>query len=282
MDNRFCDLHAHSYYSDGTSSPEEILNEAKRIGLSAVALTDHNTVAGVPEFLRLAKEKDVTAIGGIEFSAVYREKELHVLALFVREEALDRINELTAEVRRKKEESNINLVSALSSAGYKIDYDKIKENAKSSINRANIATELVGNGYCKDIATAMTDILAEGKGFYIPPERLSVFYVLDFIREIGAVSVLAHPFLQFDEQGLREFLSVAVPRGLCAMETHYSTYSEETTALAEKIAEEYKILQSGGSDFHADRKPNISLGYGEGNLFVPFSFYEALKNKIDN
>lgn len=282
MRPQFCDLHTHSYYSDGTKSPAQIVDEAKKAGLSAVALTDHNTVEGLPEFLHAAKENGVCAVGGIEFSAMYRDKELHIVALFVGEQYFKRITDLVSEVHRKKEESNIKLVFALREAGYNIDYEKIKNSTKGGVNRAHIATALVENGYCNSVKEAFSELLSEEKGFYVPPERLSVFEVLELICDIVAVSVIAHPFLQMNEQELREFLTVAKPFGLCAMETRYSTYTKEQTALAEKIAQEFGIMQSGGSDYHAERKPDIFLGCGRGDLFVPFSFYENMKASLDN
>ncbi len=277
MTKKLCDLHTHSYYSDGTSSPALLIDEAARLGLSAVALCDHDTCDGLPEFFSHAKDSSVEAIGGIEFSTSYRDKELHILALFVREEHFDRIAKITDTVRRRKEESNQRLVASLNAAGYEIDYGEIRKANKGSVNRAHIASALVAGGYAKSVKEAFSEILAESKGFYVPPKRFDALEIIELIRDMGAVSVLAHPFLNLNEDELRVFLSLAIPCGLCAMETRYSTYSEKETLLADEIAGEYGLLGSGGSDFHGERKPDISIGSGKGGLEVPASFVDGLR-----
>ena len=124
-------------------------------------------------------------------------------------------------------------------------------------------------------------MLSQKNGYYIPPERLSAFDAIAFLRSIGAVPVLAHSFLNLKtEASLREFLSEAIPHGLLAMETIYSSYSPEIQALARKIAREYSLKESGGSDFHGQTKPHISLGRGKGDLAIPASFASDLKNCI--
>ena len=115
---------------------------------------------------------------------------------------------------------------------------------------------------------------------YKPPKRLGSIATVRFIKDCGGVAILAHPFLNLDEAGLRKFLPEAKKAGLDAIETRYSKFDEETTRLAEHIAEEYGVKQSGGSDFHGSVKPDISIGTGTGNLFVPFEFYENLKAGI--
>ena len=113
----------------------------------------------------------------------------------------------------------------------------------------------------------------------MPPRRQDALEMIAFIDSIGAVSVLAHPFLELDEAGLREFLCKAIPCGLDGMETLYSKFDKETEKLAISIAEEFGILQSGGSDFHGDAKPDIALGKGRGELEIPYEMLRMLKEK---
>lgn len=279
-----CDLHTHSYYSDGSFSPTELIDEAERMGLSAIALCDHNTVRGLDEFLAAAQGRSVEAVPGIEFSTDYLTPEgcvleLHMLALFVRPEYYEAIKGLVAQMAENKQQSNRALITALQKAGYSITYDEICAEANGNVNRAHVAAILTNKGYTPSIQAAFQTLLSPDKGFYVPPKRLPVFETIEFIRSIGAVPVLAHPFLQFkdNEAGLHVFLKQAIPCGLVGMETLYSTYDEQTTALSRAIASEYGLCESGGSDFHGTRKPDISLGTGKGNLSVPCDFLTKLK-----
>ena len=279
--NKICDLHTHSNFSDGTFTPSQIIDEAIARGISAVALTDHNTVAGLTEFMSYAEGKNITAIPGIEFSTSYEEKELHIVGLFISKKYYDVITDKVKRVNDLKEQSNIALINALNADGYELDYKKIKASTpEGQVNRAHIAAEMTNKGYVSSINEAFATLLSSKGKYYRPPQRLTSFETISFIRSIGALPILAHPFLNFDEQRLRRFLSEAKPYGLAGMETMYSKYSEETTFLAHSIAKEYSLLESGGSDFHGENKKGIALGNGMGNLDIPISVYETLKNNL--
>ena len=134
---RICDLHTHSTFSDGTLTPTQLVEEAQRCGLAAVALCDHNTVAGLPEFLAAAESTPVEAIPGIEFSTDYHGTELHVLGLFLRPESYGPITELLEDFQTRKDRSNAELVEALSRAGYVLNYEAIKaKTPNGQVNRA--------------------------------------------------------------------------------------------------------------------------------------------------
>ena len=278
--NKFCDLHTHSCYSDGTCTPAELIRLAEEAGLSAIALTDHNTVKGLLQFLEAAKGSNVEAVPGIEFSTEYRGKELHILGLFVEPEHYESVNELLEEALRRKERSNIDLVQRLKEQGLELDYWAIKaETPGGSVNRAVVGAYLVRHGFCKTMTEAFDNWLSLERGFYVPPKRPEAYDVIRFIKSIGAVAVLAHPFLNLDEQGLRGFLMEAVPAGLDAMEVYYPTFSEAQTALAGQIADEFGLLPSGGSDFHGANKPDIDLGTGKNNLHIPLGVLKKLATR---
>ena len=275
----YCDLHVHSHFSDGTWSPEELVAEAERLGLDAIALCDHNTVAGVPRFIAAGQGSSVQTVAGIEFSTDFQGTELHILALFVQPEHYDTINAMMEDWKKKKEQSNIDLVAALNRAGYDISYAEIREKGNGYINRAHIAAELTKKGYTESAQDAFKKLLNPSKGFYQPPEKLLAYDIIRFIKSIGAVAVLAHPFLNLDEAGLRSFLPEAVACGLDGMEVLYPKYKPEQTVLAERIAEEFGILGSGGSDFHGDNKPDIAMGSGRGTLAVPTEYMLQLQQR---
>ena len=276
MMEKLCDLHAHSTASDGSLTPTELLQLAVKIGLSAVVLSDHNTVAGLPEFVEAAKGLPLEAVPAVEFTSEYRGTELHILGLYIQPAYYEKINALLDEFKHRKEASNQNLVAALEAAGYRANYGKFCDN-HGYVNRAHIAQALMEAGHVESVELAFKTLLKEGGGYYEPPKRLDAFEIIRFIKSMGAVAVLAHPLLNLDEAGLREFLPQAKEAGLDGMETEYTKYSEEKTALAKALAAEFHILESGGSDFHGDAKPDVSLGSGKGNLKISLTYLEKLK-----
>ena len=277
---KICDIHVHSYYSDGTCAPGELIRLAEAAGLSAVALCDHNTVGGLPEFLAAAEGSTVEAVPGIEFSTEYQGTELHILGLFIKPEAYPLIHEQMEAALRRKEQSNLDLVARLREAGLPLDYHKIREEASGSVNRAVIAAHMVKLGICESVQEAFDCWLSPKCGYYVPPVLSDSLEIIRFIKSIGAAAVLAHPFLNLDEAGLRAFLPEAVACGLDGMEVLYPKFTPEQTVLAQKIAEEFGILSSGGSDFHGDNKPDIAMGTGRGNLVIPLEFLEQLRKRI--
>lgn len=279
-----CDLHTHSTFSDGKLTPTQIVEEARDMGLGAVALTDHNTSLGLTEFMEAGKRLGVHTIAGTEISTTYNRHEVHLVALFVPEERYDDITEYTRDLWAAKDASNRALAKALTEAGYTVDYDAMLAAAPGGqINRSGFGDELARRGYMsKDeaFATVLKRRAKGGKGLYDPPKRPGTLETVEFVRSIGALPVLAHPFLNFREPGeLERFLGEAVPKGLGAMEVYYSTFSPQEEQRAAELVEEYGILASGGSDFHGAAKPDIALGTGRGSLSVPCSVAERLEEK---
>ncbi len=277
---KLCDLHTHSNYSDGTFTPAELVDAALTLELSAVALTDHNSVDGLPEFLKAAQGKAIEAIPGTEFSVSYNGVELHLVALFIREAYFAEISAMMADGKKRKEESNTELVQALNRAGYMIDYEKIKASSPSgNINRAHIAAALTELGYVESREEAFKTLLSPKTGFYKPPKRLDFFDMVRYVRSIGAVPVLAHPFLKLSEEDLTVLLPLAKEAGLVGIECQYSLHDEEQTKIALRLADRFGLKYSGGSDFHGGNKPDIALGVGKGDLKVPYDWAEVLRTE---
>lgn len=275
---KLCDLHTHSICSDGTWTPTRLIEEAERIGLGAIALTDHNTVSGLPEFLAAAKGREVEAVPGIEISADWQDKELHIVALYVRPEYFEQLEAMMAEGQRRKAQSNRDLIEALDKAGYHLDLDAMMAARPNDfLNRGHIAIELTRLGYTQSRTEAFEKLLRPEAGYYRPPKRIGAEECIRYIKSIGAVAVLAHPLLTLTEERLRQLLPEAAAWGLDAMETRYVTYDAATETLARRIAAEYGLKESGGSDFHAEIKPGIGLGCGRGDLEVPLELLEILK-----
>ena len=274
-----CDLHTHTNHSDGSHTPTLLAREAKEKEL-IIALTDHNTITGLYEFMAEAESIGVCAIGGTELSAVYEGKEFHLLGLFIAPEYYDRVEALCREYHILKEKSNIDLVEKLNRAGYNIDYSAVKErNVKGNVNRAHIAAELEKCGYVSSISDAFDRLLDEKCGLYTPPPRLALTDAIGFLREIHALPVLAHPLKEVSPQRLREILPELIDAGLVGMETMHSSYSEDRIMVSKEIARDFCLLESGGSDFHGSVKPGVELGVGKGNLDIPLTVYEKLLEK---
>lgn len=277
---KLCDLHTHSTCSDGTLTPTELVKLALEKNLAAVALTDHNTVAGLPEFLEAARGTELEAVPGIEFSVDYGDTELHILGLFVKPEHYGPITERVEDMLRRKEQSNIDLVKNLEQAGIFLSYEDIKAaTTTGQVNRALIAAEMLRKGYVGSIQEAFSKYLKQSHGYYNPPKRPDAFETIRFIRSLGAVAVWAHPFLNLKtESAVREFLPEACQAGLQGMEVFYPKFDENQTALALQLVKEFGLQPSGGSDFHGENKPDIQLGSGKGSLFLPITLLEGLKS----
>lgn len=275
--DKLCDLHTHSIFSDGTFTPEETIDLAIDIGLSAVALTDHNSIMGLDRFISYAKDKPIDIVPGIEFSTGYNGRELHILGLFVKPESFDTITAYVKSADERKDKSNIDLAQKLNENGYKIDYQKIKsERPDGKVNRAHFAAELLRLGYVRSRDEAFDTILHKDYGWYNPPERISTLKTIELIRSLGAVPVWAHPLIHMNYEECDAFLPIAKEHGLVGIETIYSLYSDADTEFAKKMCDKYSLLQSGGSDFHGKNKPDIALGKGKGNLNIPYEYFEKL------
>ena len=233
-------------------------------------------------FWKRLKGRGVEAISGIEFSVNYNGRELHLLAFGIDKKYFDEIEEKMEEYLKIRERTNREMVEALRSDGYLIDYEDVLEiSGTGYINRSHIGKALAEKGYCASVRDAFATLLSKEGPYFRPRVYPNVFDMIDYIGEIGAVSILAHPFLQFDEDGLREFLIEAQEHGLCGMETVYTEFSDEQVALAKRIAKEFDLLESGGSDYHGTTKPDVAFGVGFGNLRVPCRFADEIKTRKD-
>ena len=273
----YCDLHTHSHFSDGSHSPAWLISQAKEKNL-AIALTDHNTVSGLPEFLAEAEKQGVRAIPGIEFSTVCQGTELHLVGLFIASEHFAYLESVAADFHRRKAEANREMVRRLNAAAYEIDYGELLAKSKTgNINRAHMANALVEKGYMTTPQEAFEKLLGDDLPIYVSCERLETADAVRILRKIKAVPILAHPMQELTEEGLRSVLPQLIEAGLIGLETHHSSYDDAAIETAAAIAREFGLLPSGGSDFHGKAKPDIALGTGKGNLHIPTAFLDALE-----
>lgn len=269
------DLHTHSNASDGSCSPAEVIKMAADAGLSAVALTDHDTMNGVPEALEAAQKINIECIPGIELSAVYGDREVHIVGLFLEPKDPVLADRLAA-FQHIREQRNLKMIEKMKAAGVDITMEKLRAlEGDAVITRANLARYLVHTGYAASIKEVFDKYLSPGMPFYVPKTGVSPEDAVRAICDGGGVAILAHPLLYgFTPSQLDTCIELLKGCGLRGIETYYSTYSPADERNMKRLADRHQLLWSGGSDFHGSVKPHIQIGKGMGHLVIP---YEVLK-----
>ena len=206
---KYCDLHNHSVYSDGSYTPYELVRYAKEKGVSAIALTDHNTVGGLEEFIKSATDLGIDYVFGSGLTTDYNGKEVHLLCMFITSNNAHWVRLFTDEQINNKKESNINLAKNLQSHGYDITMEELHSRFGENINRAHFARLLVDKGYMKSTDVAFDTVLKSGNGFYNPPKRLNLLDAIELVKGWGCLPVIAHPLLSITKNELEEVLPKA-------------------------------------------------------------------------
>lgn len=276
---KIIDLHVHSNFSDGTFSPDEIVDLAIKKGLFAFALTDHDTVSGIESALAACKQRNAALqiIPGTELSTDYLGHDIHIVGLFIdyyNQELIDKTN-LFVERRTNR---NAEMVQNLQNAGIPITLEAMKEdNPDTVITRAHFAKFLVSHHIVKNPKEAFTVYLGEDTPYYVPRVMMSSTDAVRLILQAGGIPILAHPMhYKLEETVLRQMITELKNAGLVGIEVKYSNHSAQEEAFVSQLSKEYHLLPSGGSDFHGTNKPAIDLGTGRGNLSIPYEYLEKL------
>ena len=274
------DLHTHSTESDGTLSPQELMQLAADTGLSAIALTDHDTVNGLKKARPIARKLGIELIPGIELSTDYNGTEVHILGFYIddtNETFLSKLQEFveSRDIRNKK------MAALLQKEGFDISLKKLyQEYPESVITRAHFARYLTEHGFVKDRETVFRKYLGDNCRCYVPREKISPFEAINLIRLGGGLAFFAHPVLcHMNHDRLRFFVRDLKEAGLTGLEAVYSMNSPGDERNMKKLAAEYNLLISGGSDFHGENKPYIHLGTGKGNLRIPDIILNEIKKR---
>ena len=273
------DLHVHTTASDGTYTPREAVALAHALDLAAIAITDHDTAAGVPEAAAAGAELGVEVVPGIELSADYKGGSVHILGLFIDPSAASIRAAMDLAVR-SRERRNEKILAAMAGDGFDISMEALRRiNPDSVLGRPHIAQWLMDHGFADSIGGAFRRYLNRGAPYHIPRERMAMADAVDAIRQAGGLAVTAHPLqYRFDPAGLETYIREARDAGCGALEAWYSGYTEDEQAHLAALADKYGLALSGGSDFHGDRKPNIRMGSGVGGtLAVPCEALEGLR-----
>lgn len=282
------DLHVHSNRSDGTYSPEELVDYAMEKGLTAFALTDHDTVDGLDEAVRYAdklrKSKDFSGsvpevIPGIELSTEYEGRDIHIVGLNIDHHNSEFTKYLKAFVE-SRDNRNRKMCSLLCGAGIDISYENLLEEFPGSvITRAHYARYMLNHGYIKNIKEAFERYVGDHCPYFVPREKVSPAQAVTLILAAGGIPILAHPILyHMSDAGLERLVTELKSEGLVGIEAIYSTYNSAEERQIRKLAEKYDLLISGGSDFHGANKPGLDLAVGYGKLYIPDDLWNELKN----
>jgi len=275
------DLHTHSTFSDGSLTPEELAQLAREVGLSAIALTDHDTTDGVPGFVAACDREGITGLAGVEISADTPKGTMHLLGFFVDPEHPGLCQSLV-RIREGRTIRNRKILERLAKLGVGVTWDEVSALAGGDVvGRPHIARALVNGGHVESCASAFRDWLGKGKPAYVDRFRLSPEEGLSQIRDAGGVAVLAHPFTLGLRRGqLRKCVSELVGWGLAGIEVFYPEHGYNRRKEYRGLAKEFDLVMTGGSDFHGDMNPAIRLGRGFGNVNVPDSVLVELKQRV--
>ncbi len=277
------DLHCHSTASDGTCTPKEVAELAQKIGLSAIALTDHDTIDGLAEFQAAGNALGIETISGIEFAALwgnFHRPEIHIVGLGFDPTHPVLLSRMET-IRNSRDIRNRKMCEKLSAIGLHVTLDEVAANAGGEIiTRAHFANVLLEKGYIRKKADAFSRYISPGLPGYVEREFLSPALCIETIKAAGGAAVLAHPTLyNLDLPQLEILCRELISYGLDGIECQYSTYTPTQTKEISALAEKLGLLPSGGSDFHGKNKPDIHLGSGKNNLAIPYSFWENLKKR---
>lgn len=278
------DLHVHSNRSDGTYTPTELVHYAVEKGLTAFALTDHDTTEGLTEALQAAQGQPVTVIPGIEFSTAYENKDIHILGLFIDYQSPAFRRALDDFVSSRKQRNEKMCLRLQEYGNVDITYEKLLSAYPDAvITRAHYARYLLDHGYVRSMPEAFDRFIGDHAPCYIPREKVTPLQAVQLILSAGGIPILAHPPLyHMSDARLNRLVSELAENGLGGIEAIYSTYTAGEETHMRSLARQYHLLITGGSDFHGSNKPDIDLGIGKGSLQIPDTILEDLHTCLNN
>jgi len=277
------DLHIHTTASDGTFTPEQVVSHAHQLKLKAIAITDHDTVAGSKEALRSGVPHSLGFLTGVEISSTPPPSypgsgSFHLLGYSIR---LDdpNLNRTLEKLQQARKNRNPAIINRLNKLGISITLDEVrKEAGEGQLGRPHIAQLMVKKGVVASINEAFDQFLGTGKPAYVDKQRVECFKAIEIILDAGGVPVLAHPGLldYKTEDQLDELVGKLKKAGIQGMEVYYSGHTQDQTRLYAELAQRHGLLMTGGSDFHGAIQPEIEMGSGQGDLIVPYELFEKL------
>ena len=272
------DLHLHSVFSDGSDTPTQIVETAAEIGLTGIALTDHDILDGIPEARAAAVIAGIRFIGGTELSVLWHDQPMHLLVYFL-DPGAGPLQDRLGELQRSRHGRNLQIVERLRDMGLDITFEEVEIEAdRGVVGRPHFAGVLIAKGYVSSVPEAFDRYLAAGRPGYVPRQRLTAEEAITLARESRAVPVVAHPHtlnLRADQfaTGFRDLTEL----GLGGIEAHYGEYTPEMRLRIAAICDDLGIVATGGSDYHGKYKPHLAIGRGKGDLSVPDTAIDQLE-----
>ncbi len=280
--SEYVDLHSHSTASDGTFAPAYVVRLAKESGVAALALTDHDTIAGLPEASDAAKEVGIEFLNGIEISCeVPKPATLHMLGYGVDIDSKP-LRELTNQLMAGRDDRNPRIIKKLNELGVSITMSEVEQEAGGDVvGRPHIAAVMIRKGYVSSIKQAFDKYLATGAAAYFDRDRPDPKRGIELIRQAGGLPVLAHPVQLRTENDaqLERIVKDLADLGLAGVEVIHSDHDAALVEKYSRLAERFGLLKTGGSDFHGTNKKDIRLGVANGRR-IPGEFYEAIRAKL--
>ena len=284
----YIDLHLHSTVSDGTFSPEEIIDMAERLHLGAIAITDHDAIDGSRAALQYGIPPSLKFLTGVEISAepplsCNITGSMHILGYSIRLEdpGLTRVLGKLQDARKNR---NPQILERLNTMGVDISLNEVISLAgtKGQTGRPHIAQVLLLKGVVKSIQEAFDRYIGKGKPAYVDKYRVNFAQAIKVIKDAGGVAVLAHPYIIYPEHDhrLEKLVILLAEKGLGGIEVFYPNHTPDNTRYFIEIARRHNLLMTGGTDFHGDLTPQIKMGTGRGNFSVPYSLYADLVEKV--
>ena len=285
---KIIDLHVHSTKSDGSFTPTELVDYALEKGLSAFALTDHDTTEGLDEAIDYAQKlamanpgKEIEVIPGIEFSTEYMGKDVHIVGLYIDYNS-DYFKKYITQFQDSRTLRNIKMCAKLTEQGVPVTYEELQAYFPGSVlTRAHYAKYLLQKGYVKSMPEAFDRYVGDHAPCFLPREKVTPAQAVELILKVGGIPVLAHPILyHLSDARLDALVKELKAAGLVAIEAVYSTYNTAEERQIRGLAAKYDLLISGGSDFHGTTKPGLDLAVGYGKLFIPYDILEKMKGYL--
>lgn len=280
IDMKTIDLHTHSLHSDGAQTPADVVKTAASAGLSAIALTDHDCITGVREAMETGKALGVEVIPGVELSA-QSDTELHILGYFV---DIDnkRLQDTMAYALQVRDERQEETCRKLNEQGFQITMEEARAEAHGNpvLCRAHFAQIMVRKGYAESVKDAFNRYLSVGCYAYSNRQALTGPEAVSLIHEAGGIAVAAHLHLiKMPDEPLKEYLKSLIPYGLDGIEGYYTDYTPDMEQRYRAMAKELGLVISGGTDYHGANKPHIAIGKGRGELEIPYSVLDGLRQR---